>query len=43
MYVLFIDKNLKEHKVFKENKKRFEDNVKDKTFKKNMDIFKVTI
>ncbi len=39
-YVLFIGKNPKGHKVLKDNQKRFDDNLKDKIFKKDVEMFK---
>ena len=38
--VLLTGKNLKGHKVLKDNQKRFDDNLKDKVFKKNVKAFK---
>ena len=40
IYVLFTDKNPKGHKVLKDNQKRFDDNLKDKIFKKDVEAFK---
>jgi len=41
IYVLFIGKNLKGYKVLEDNQKRFDDNLKDKVFKKDVEAFKV--
>ncbi len=39
-YILFTGKNLKDHKVLKDNQKQFDDNLKDKIFKKDVEVFK---
>jgi len=41
--VLFIGKNPKGHKVLEDNQKRFDNNLKDKVFKKDVEAFKVAI
>jgi len=43
IYVLFTGKNLKGYKVLKDNQKRFDDNLKDKVFKKDIEIFRVVV
>ncbi len=41
--VLFTGKNLEGHKVLEDNQKWFDDNLKDKVFKKDVETFKATI
>ena len=43
IYVLFTGKNPKSHKVLKDNQKRFDDNLKDKVFTKDVETFKAAI
>ncbi len=40
IYVLFTGKNPKDHKVLEDNQKRFDDNLKDKIFKKDVETFR---
>ncbi len=42
-YVLLTGKNPKGHKVLEDNQKRFDDNLKDKVFKKDVEMFKTAI
>ncbi len=41
--VLFIGKNSKSHKVLEDNQKRFDNNLKNKVFKKDVEAFKVAV